>query len=124
MANPVSHSFSFHYCSGHLVSVVSVFESYKGCEMESKVPETHHEGPIFQTDCCQDVILVPQVDEDFSYSSNSTTKFDSSNFLTNQALSWDIAPISRDALGVEKLPRPPTLIFKRYKRFQQLLTYG
>ena len=120
----MSHSFSFHYCSGHLVSVVSVFESYKGCGMESEASETHHDGTAFQTDCCQDVVLVPQVDENFSDASNSTAKFDSSIFLTNQGGTWNIVLTSNDALDVGNLPRPPTLIFKRYKRFQQLLTYG
>ena len=125
MASPMSHSFSFHYCGGHLVSVANVFETSKGCGMESEVPETHHQGPVFQTDCCQDVVLVPQIDDGFSFELITTTEFDSSNILTNQpTFAWDIVPLSKDAIGIGNLPRPPTLIFKRYKRFQQLLTYG
>ena len=122
MLSPMSYSFNLHYCGGHLIAIESVFKTHKGCGMEDITTIFSSQETLLQTDCCEDVLLNPNGIEDFSVDIDSkiTDSWVKVMIPTNQ-----ISKIpSSKSLAVVLLPRPPSLIYHRYMRFQQLLTYG
>ena len=122
MLSPVSYSFNLHYCGGHLIAIESVFKTQKGCGMEDITTLISSQESIVQTDCCEDVLLKPNGIQDFSVDIDSkiTNSWVKVLIPTNQ-----ISKIpTLKSLAVILLPRPPSLVYHRYMRFQQLLTYG
>lgn len=122
MLSPMSYSFNLHYCGGHLIAIESVFKTQKGCGMEDITSTFSSQEALLQTHCCENVLLKPNGIEDFSMDIDSkiTDSWEKVMIPTNQISKNP----SYKSLAVVLLPRPPSLVYHRYMRFQQLLTYG
>ena len=122
MLSPMSYSFNLHYCGGHLIEIESVVKTHKGCGMEDITTLISSQQSNVQTDCCEDVLLKSNGIEDFSVDIDSKiTDSWVKVIIPNDQISK--IPSSK-SLAVVLLPRPPGLVYHRYMRFQQLLTYG
>lgn len=122
MSSPMSYSFNLHYCGGYLIAIESVFKAHKGCGMEDITTIFSSQEALLHTDCCEVVLLKPNGMNDFSVDIDSKITY---SWVKVMIPTDQISEISfSKSLVVELLPRPPSLVYHRFMRFQQLLTYG
>ncbi len=122
--SPFSYGLNLHYCGEKLVNIASVFTEAEGCGMESESKKTPLSNSIHQSSCCDDVVLLPDLLEDYKTNSEIVLdvekQLDVSTGLLSIGNSLHI-PFVPDEIP---LPQPPLLVVEFYKEYKQLIVYG
>lgn len=122
--SPFSYGLNLHYCGEKLVDIASVFTEVEGCGMESESKKTPPSNSIHQSSCCDDVVLLPDLLEDYKTNSEIVLdvekQLDVSTGLLSIGNSLHI-PFVPDEIS---LPQPPLLVVEFYKEYKQLIVYG
>jgi len=124
LTSPFSYGLNLHYCGEQLVDIASFFVKAEGCGMEPEHNDTKESSSFHQSSCCDDVVLLPDLLEDFSTSSEIILDAETQVDLQSALPTIGNAFFMPNVPNTFTLPRPPLLVFECYKEYNQLIVYG
>ena len=124
LTSPFSYGLNLHYCGEQLVDIASVFVKAEGCGMEPEQKGVTESSSLYQSSCCDDVVLLPNLLEDFSTSSEIILDAETQVDLQSALPTIGNAFFMPNIPNAFPLPRPPLLVFEYYKEYNQLIVYS
>ena len=92
--------------------------------MEPEQKGVTESSSLYQSSCCDDVVLLPNLLEDFSTSSEIILDAETQVDLQSALPTIGNAFFMPNIPNAFPLPRPPLLVFEYYKEYNQLIVYS